>query len=152
MEVWNVCWSVSGTYDGGNPGNRPEKVGNKETHIVSGLAPVETQLFVYGTLAPGRANEHQLASLQGTWEKAWVKGHLFEEGWGIAQGFPGIRLDVDASEVSGWLFRSRDLPSHWERLDRFEGPGYRRVQVKTRVVSGEVAAYIYELQPPGSSQ
>ena len=63
---------------------------------MSALAPVETQLFVYGTLAPGRANEHQLASLQGTWEKAWVKGHLFEEGWGIAQGFPGIRLDIDA--------------------------------------------------------
>ena len=119
---------------------------------MSALAPVETQLFVYGTLAPGRANEHQLASLQGAWEKAWVKGHLFEEGWGIAQGFPGIRLDIDAPEVSGWLFRSRDLPNHWERLDCFEGPGYRRVGVKTRVVSGEVAAYIYELQPRGSSQ
>ena len=119
---------------------------------MSALAPVETQLFVYGTLAPGRANEHQLASLQGTWEKAWVKGHLFEKGWGIAQGFPGIRLDIEAPEVSGWLFRSRDLPSHWERLDRFEGPGYRRVEVKTRVVSGEVAAYIYELQPCGSGQ
>ena len=73
MEGWNVCWSARGTHDGGNPGSRPEKVGYKETHIVSALAPVETQLFVYGTLAPGRANEHQLASLQGTWEKAWVK-------------------------------------------------------------------------------
>ena len=119
---------------------------------MSAHAPVETQLFVYGTLAPGRANEHQLASLQRTWEMAWVKGHLVEEGWGIAQGFPGIRLDIDASEVSGWLLRFRDLPSHWERLDRFEGPGHRRFEVKTRVVSGEVAACIYELQPRGSSQ
>ena len=111
-------------------------------------ALIDTQLFVYGTLAPGRANEHQLDGLEGTWEEARVRGYLFEAGWGAAQGFPGIRLDNNAPEVSGWLFRSRDLVEHWERLDRFEGPGYRRVEVTTKVASGEVLpAYIYELLP-----
>ena len=115
-------------------------------------ALIDTQLFVYGTLAPGRANEQQLAGLGGTWAEAWVRGYLFEDGWGVAQGFPGIRLDNDAPEVSGWLFRSRDLVEHWARLDRFEGPGYRRVEVTTKVASGEVlSAYIYELQPHESS-
>ena len=32
-------------------------------------ALIDTQLFVYGTLAPGRANEHQLDGLEGTWER-----------------------------------------------------------------------------------
>ena len=112
------------------------------------LALIDTQLFVYGTLAPGRANEHQLDGLDGTWVQASVRGYLFEAGWGAAQGFPGIRLDNEGPEVSGWLFRSRDLVEHWERLDRFEGPGYRRVEVTAKVASGEILpAYIYELQP-----
>ena len=34
------------------------------------------RLFVYGTLAPGRANEHILQSVPGTWEPAVVKGRL----------------------------------------------------------------------------
>ena len=101
--------------------------------LVSELAPIDTQLFVYGTLLPGCAKEHQLAGLQETWKEAVVRGHLFEEGWGIAQGFSGIRLGSNAPEVTGWLFRSRDLPRHWERLDRFEGPGYRRVKVERRL-------------------
>ena len=112
------------------------------------LALIDTQLFVYGTLAPGRANEHQLDGLEGTWVQARVRGYLFEAGWGAAQGFPGIRLDNEGPEVSGWLFRSRDLVEHWERLDRFEGPGYRRVEVTAKVANGEVLpACIYELQP-----
>jgi gamma-glutamylcyclotransferase (GGCT)/AIG2-like uncharacterized protein YtfP len=33
---------------------------------------VTDRLFVYGTLAPGRPNEHVLADLGGTWEPAYV--------------------------------------------------------------------------------
>ena len=36
-------------------------------------ALIDTQLFVYGTLAPGHANEHQLDGLEGTWEEARVR-------------------------------------------------------------------------------
>ena len=65
------------------------------------LALIDTQLFVYGTLAPGRANEHQLDCLEGTWVQARVRGYLFEAGWGAAQGFPGIRLDNEGLEGVG---------------------------------------------------
>ena len=124
------------------------RIRNEVTRGVTELTLIDTQLFVYGTLAPGRANEHQLDGLEGTWVQARVRGYLFEAGWGAAQGFPGIRLDNEGPEVSGWLFRSRDLVEHWERLDRFEGPGYRRVEVTAKVANGEVLpAYIYELQP-----
>lgn len=33
-------------------------------------------LATYGTLAPGRANHHQLAELQGHWQAGHVTGHL----------------------------------------------------------------------------
>lgn len=38
------------------------------------------RLFVYGSLAPGRPNEHILAAIPGTWEPASVSGRLREEG------------------------------------------------------------------------
>ena len=38
------------------------------------------RLFVYGTLAPGRSNEHILADVPGTWEPAVVQGTLIQEG------------------------------------------------------------------------
>lgn len=40
------------------------------------------RLFVYGTLAPGRPNEHVLANLPGEWEPATVNGRLLQAGWG----------------------------------------------------------------------
>ena len=102
------------------------------------------RLFVYGSLAPGRANAHVLAGLRGTWEPASVKGTLRQEGWGAAIGFPGIVLDVDGGEVNGQVFTSNELPQHWARLDAFEGDGYARVLANVRLHDGrEVDAYIY---------
>jgi len=40
------------------------------------------KLFVYGTLGPGRPNEHVLGAIGGSWESATVSGSLREEGWG----------------------------------------------------------------------
>jgi|GEM_PF-3969694 len=40
----------------------------------------------YGTLAPGRPNEHVLVEVPGHWEPATVKGTLLQEGWGAADG------------------------------------------------------------------
>jgi len=48
------------------------------------------RLFVYGKLAPGRANAHVQADVPGTWEPATVPGTLLAEGWGAAAGYPGI--------------------------------------------------------------
>ncbi|HEY0661998.1 MAG TPA: gamma-glutamylcyclotransferase family protein [Lysobacter sp.] len=104
------------------------------------------RLFVYGTLAPGRSNEHVLADIPGEWQPAAVTGRLFEEGWGAAAGYPGIVLDEHGDEVHGFLFSSESLDQHWARLDEFEGEGYERVLALAKLPDGTtVEAYIYRL-------
>jgi gamma-glutamylcyclotransferase (GGCT)/AIG2-like uncharacterized protein YtfP len=108
-------------------------------------------LFVYGTLAPGRPNERVLAGVPGTWTPATIRGQLFPHGWGAAAGFPGVVLDDQGPEVRGFLFRSARLAEHWQRLDDFEGDGYKRVLVTARLADGESAvAFVYVLSevPP----
>lgn len=104
------------------------------------------RLFVYGTLAPGRPNEHVLADVPGEWEPATVIGTLFPEGWGAAAGYPGIVLDGRGGEVQGFLFSSESLAEHWARLDAFEGEGYERVLTTAKRKDGTtVDACIYKL-------
>ena len=110
------------------------------------------RLFVYGSLAPGRPNEHVLADVLGEWEPATVNGRLLQEGWGAAVGYPGIVLDEHGDEVEGFLFSSERLAEHWARLDKFEGEGYERVLTKARLKDGtSVDTYIYRLSGNGSS-
>ena len=87
----------------------------------------DTRLATYGTLSPGRVNHHQLAGLKGSWRQGTVRGKLVDGGWGSSLGNPGLILDPQAPKVEVHLFESPDLPSHWSRLDEFEGDGYRRV-------------------------
>ena len=103
----------------------------------------DTRLASYGTLAPGRVNHDQLAHVTGHWRRGTVRGKLFEVGWGSALGYPGLVLDPDEAEVDVYLFESPELPAHWERLDEFEGPGYRRVVTQVRTDEGPVSAWIY---------
>ena len=108
------------------------------------------RLFVYGTLAPGRSNEHMLSCVPGSWEPASVKGTLLKVDWGAAAGYPGIILDEQGDEVQGFLFSSEQLGEHWSRLDQFEGDGYNRALTKARLKDGRVVnAYIYELKESG---
>ena len=104
------------------------------------------RLFVYGTLAPGRANHEVLKGIPGSWEAATLRGTLLQEGWGAAMGCPGIVATADGDEVEGFVFSSAHLADHWPRLDAFEGEGYERVSV-TVTVNGtqEVEAYVYAL-------
>ena len=105
------------------------------------------RLFVYGTLAPGRPNEHVLADVPGEWEPATVTGTLLPEGWGAAEGYPGIVLDAHGAEVAGLLFSSEKLAENWARLDEFEGDGYERVLTTVKREDGTaVGAYIYTLR------
>lgn len=104
---------------------------------------IDTRLATYGSLAPGRPNHDQLSSLSGNWQKASVRGHLVEEGWGAAMGFPAIMLDPLGQYVDVDLFTSQDLPKHWHRLDTFEGNGYRRTRVELATGSGMTDAWIY---------
>ena len=104
------------------------------------------RLFVYGTLAPGRANHEVLGSISGSWEAATLRGTLLQEGWGAAMGCPGIVPTEDGDEIEGFVFSSAHLADHWRRLDAFEGEGYERVSVTVRV-SGtqDVEAYVYAI-------
>jgi gamma-glutamylcyclotransferase (GGCT)/AIG2-like uncharacterized protein YtfP len=103
----------------------------------------DTRLATYGTLAPGRANHHQLARLKGHWRQGTVRGRLVEAGWGAALGFPGLVLDPSGSAVEVSLFESEDLPDHWARLDAFEGAGYRRTVTQVQTADGGFEAWIY---------
>lgn len=103
-----------------------------------------TALATNGTIAPGRANHHQLEGLSGRWTTGTVKGHLQRAGWAAAIGFPGITLSSDGEEVEVHLFISDDLTTHWARLDAFEGRDYTRTRVIVHTSDGPVPAYIYQ--------
>ncbi len=104
------------------------------------------RLFVYGTLAPGQANHEVLADIPGDWQPATLRGRLHDEGWGAEFGCPGIVPARDGDDVPGHLLTSAQLDRHWQRLDDYEGDGYRRVEVSVLTGSGEqVDAYVYAL-------
>lgn len=107
-----------------------------------------SRLFVYGTLMPGQCNAHELAGLNGHWQKARVRGILHEHCWGLAAGYPCLALDPKAGWVSGFLLTDDTLPDHWERLDVFEGAGYLRVVTEVICETGEcVTAHLYVVNP-----
>jgi gamma-glutamylcyclotransferase (GGCT)/AIG2-like uncharacterized protein YtfP len=103
------------------------------------------RLAVYGTLAPGRPNHHQLRGLSGCWIEGTVRGELLQEGWGAELGYPGLVLDPDGPTVGVQLFDSPDLPDHWTRLDEFEGSAYRRTVTAVSTAEGDLLASIYVL-------
>ncbi|MGH3412430.1 MAG: gamma-glutamylcyclotransferase family protein [Marmoricola sp.] len=110
------------------------------------------RLFVYGTLAPGRPNEHVLEGVPGGWQPATVRGELLQHGWGAEHGYPGIVMDEHGPEVDGFVLSSGNLDEHWKRLDEFEGDGYRRVPTVARLQDGstvDVDVYVLRRRPEG---
>jgi gamma-glutamylcyclotransferase (GGCT)/AIG2-like uncharacterized protein YtfP len=103
------------------------------------------RLATYGTLGPGRPNHGQLTGLSGRWLVGRVRGALFQGGWGAELGYPGLILEADGPPVEVEVFESSALPHHWERLDAFEGPGYRRVATDVSTAEGVLPASIYVL-------
>lgn len=104
------------------------------------------RLFVYGTLGPGRPNEHVLNAIGGSWNTATVTGTLRHEGWN-ALGYPGIDPDEQGGEVEGFLFTFNNLVDHWAALDAFEGEAYKRVLAKVKLEDGSIVdAHIYTLR------
>lgn len=83
------------------------------------------KLFVYGTLAPGKPNEHILAPLDGTQQPANVTGKQYQNGWGAALGYPGIVIDSQGDKVEGLIFSADKLQDNWLLLDEFEGQDYQ---------------------------
>lgn len=111
----------------------------------AGSSEANTALAVYGTLAPGKENHEQIAMIAGQWRPGTVRGRLAPKGWGAALGYPGLVLDPEGPTIEVQVFESGDLPAHWERLDEFEGPGYRRVPVTVDLAPAPRIASIYVL-------
>jgi gamma-glutamylcyclotransferase (GGCT)/AIG2-like uncharacterized protein YtfP len=86
-------------------------------------------LAVYGTLAPGRPNHHVVAPLGGTWTEGFIEGDLVAEGWGATLGYPAFRPRDGGPVVAVHVLAAPALEAAWPELDRFEGPGYRRILV-----------------------
>jgi gamma-glutamylcyclotransferase (GGCT)/AIG2-like uncharacterized protein YtfP len=109
------------------------------------------RLAIYGSLAPGRPNHHHVAGLRGRWVPGEVHGRLVEAGWGASLGFPALVLDPGGPAIDVQVLESDDLPTHWSRLDDFEGPGYERVLTPVQTATGAVEAYIYVLRAAAES-
>lgn len=104
------------------------------------------RLFVYGTLGPGRTNEHWLRRIGGKFQEAQIRGRLYPEGWGATLGYPAMVIDMEGEVISGHVFTSDNLSNHWPALDDFEGEGYERVLTMVQLQDGEnVEAYVYAL-------
>lgn len=86
--------------------------------------------------------------LGGSWSTGTVRGHLKEAGWGAQHGYPGLVLDPNGPEVQVHILEADALAAHWERLDAFEGSGYRRTVTQVMTRDGFVSAYIYALSEP----
>ena len=97
----------------------------------------EHTLAVYGTLAPGEPNHHVVAPLGGEWTEGVVEGDLFPVGWGAALGYPAFVPRTGGPEVPVKVLRTPRLKDAWPGLDRFEGPGYRRILVPVLSPAGE---------------
>lgn len=86
-------------------------------------------LAVYGTLAPGESNHHVVADIDGRWVPIGLRGHRFTARWRDTPGYPGFTPDPGGPLVPALALVADELADHWDRLDAFEGPGYRRVEV-----------------------
>lgn len=104
-------------------------------------------LFIYGSLGPGKPNEHVLQAIGGSWESASLQGRLVAEGWGADMGFPGLIPDPEGESIAGHIFRSAQLENHWQSLDTFEGVEYDRVRVPALLASGDIEiVWVYALR------
>lgn len=83
----------------------------------------DRHLAVYGTLAPGEPNHHQLAPCRGHWAHGQVRGRR------VVRTFPVFTYDPTAPWVPVQWLASAELPQHWRRLEEFEGDEYRRILV-----------------------
>ncbi|MGH2376751.1 MAG: gamma-glutamylcyclotransferase [Gemmatimonadales bacterium] len=102
------------------------------------------RLIVYGSLAPGRANQDQLASLGGQWTCGWVTGDRVPIGWGVELGYPAVRWRPGGERIEAWLLDSSGLLAAWDRLDAFEGAAYQRLLAPFETEAGIVAVgYLY---------
>jgi hypothetical protein len=82
------------------------------------------RLAVYGSLAPDGANACQLAGLDGQWHDGTAKGIIEER-----DGFLEFQWTLRGRSIPVSVLSAPHLEAQFDRLDRFEGPRYRRILV-----------------------
>ena len=103
--------------------------GRRAEQRLDNLFRTSHTLAVYGTLAPGQPNHHVLAPLGGGWTDGLIEGDLLPMGWGADLGYPGFRPRIEGDAVAVQVLTASLLATAWPTLERFEGPGYRRILV-----------------------
>ena len=103
-------------------------------------------LAMYGSLLPGEVNHHAVKAMEGEWVDGYILGYTFDVTWGGAEGHPGFIPDPEGFEVPVSVLIYDKWSSHWDRLDKFEGPGYRRIEIdvydqQTREIAGRAQVY-----------
>lgn len=103
------------------------------------------RLFVYGTLAPGCEAWPVLEPwVTGPGEADAVAGRLYDTG----RGYPGATFAAGAERAESLVHGvvvalDPDLvPAAFDALDRYEGPEYRRIEVRTEA-GRTAAAYVW---------
>jgi hypothetical protein len=97
------------------------------------------RLAVYGTLAPGHANASQLDAINGKWHDGTVQGIVSDR-----DGFMEFCWTTSSDRVSVKVLSAEGLPGEFGRLDRFEGPRYRRILVPVEIDGHPHVCNIYE--------
>ena len=115
--------------------------------IIDDIFDAGHHLAIYGSLAPGRSNHAVVESIHGTWLDGVVRGTLHDAGWGSGEGFPGMTWNPSGDRIPVKVLKSEVLAAHWQRLDDFEGSGYRRILVPVDTDNGGLlVANIYEVR------
>ncbi len=112
-----------------NAGDNPTS-GRRRPH--GGEPPVAHVLLAYGTLAPGESNHDVVSGVGGRWYRGSVRGTKGVRRSGHYRGFPAFVPDPAGPPVDVAILVSAELVDHWDRLDEFEGPGYRRIEIEAR--------------------
>lgn len=102
------------------------------------LGQPSKKLISYGTLAPGQPNHWLISDLRGEWKECAIRGAMNQK-----DGLSQFSWNTACSEQPARLFTSDDLPNNWDRIDQFEGKGYRRQLVPAELKAGVAIGYAY---------
>ena len=103
-------------------------------------------IFVYGTLQPGKQHEEIFKKIKGSWKKGFIFGKLINISKGSNYGYPVIKIKKKGDKIFGMVFKSKNLDKIINKVDVFEGQGYRRIITSVNLINGsKINSYVYTL-------
>lgn len=107
----------------------------------------EHVLIAYGSLKPGEANHHVVSGIHGDWIDGTIRGEMGS--WGA---YLLYAPNPDSpTKLPVQILISDELPSHWSRLDAFEGEAYERIVCDVETARGVIQGYVYA-KPNGAKR